>query len=141
MIPDCIFCEIVNGAIPSEKVYEDDEVFAFLDIHPVGKGHLLVIPKTHSENMWGMPEDVYATLMRRVHMLVPHVREATNAEGINIAMNNGHAAGQLVFHTHVHIIPRTSGDGLKQWGAVTYEEGEITKVANKIRNIIKKTDQ
>lgn len=133
---DCPFCNIVTGEIPSEKIFEDDAVVAFLDIHPIGKGHLLVIPKVHAENMSSMSEDNYATLMRRVHMLAPHVRAVTGAEGINIGMNNGAAAGQLIFHAHVHIIPRFAGDGNKHWSAVAYADGEQARMAEKMRNAI-----
>lgn len=133
---DCPFCNIVTGEIPSEKIFEDDAVVAFLDIHPIGKGHLLVIPKVHAENMSSMSEDNYATLMRRVHMLAPHVRAVTGAEGINIGMNNGAAAGQLIFHAHVHIIPRFAGDGHKHWSAVAYADGEQARMAEKMRNAI-----
>lgn len=133
---DCLFCKIITGAIPSEKVFEDAEVVAFLDIHPVGKGHLLVIPKVHAEDMFDLSEDAYTTLMQRVHMLAPLVKKVTGADGINIGMNNGAAAGQLVFHAHIHIIPRFTGDGHKHWGAVAYEEGEQTLMAEKMRNAI-----
>ena len=133
---DCLFCNIILGSIPSEKIFEDDVVCAFLDIHPVGKGHLLVVPKLHAENMFEQSEDSYAELMRRVHMLAPHVRAVTGADGINIGMNNGKAAGQLIFHAHIHIIPRFLGDGHKHWSAIEYKEGEQALIANKMRNAI-----
>lgn len=125
---DCIFCKIVRGEIPSQKIYEDEGAFAFLDIHPINRGHTLVIPKTHHENMFTAPEDVFTKLMGTVHLLAPKVKQAVGAEGINIGINNEAAAGQLVFHVHVHIIPRWSDDGHAQWHGNPYQDGEIATI-------------
>lgn len=130
---DCIFCKIIHGEIPAEKVYEDDVVFAFVDIHPVNKGHTLVIPKKHLENMFVIPKEEFVDLMERVHLLAPKIKAAVGADGINLGMNNDAAAGQLVFHAHIHIIPRFEGDGLKHWRGDGYKEGEMQEVGEKIR--------
>lgn len=138
MQQDCLFCKIIRGEIPSEKIYEDEDTYAFLDIHPINKGHTLVIPKVHAENIYDISSESFAALMKTVHLLTPTVKNAVNADGINIGINNGHAAGQLVFHSHVHIIPRFADDGFLHWHGEPYEEGEIQKTAEHIREAQKK---
>jgi histidine triad (HIT) family protein len=113
---DCIFCKIIEGEIPSSKVYEDEHVLAFLDISQVTKGHTLVIPKLHKENIYELTEG----LASKVFAAVPKITNAIKAEydpiGLNLLNNNGEDAGQSVFHFHLHIIPRYgTGDG---FGAV-----------------------
>jgi histidine triad (HIT) family protein len=113
---DCIFCKIINGEIPSAKVYEDEDVFAFLDISQVTKGHTLVIPKAHHANIYELPEDVAGKLFAVIPKITNAVKKAYNPIGLNLLNNNGEAAGQTVFHYHLHIIPRYGkGDG---FGAV-----------------------
>ncbi|MBU1126640.1 MAG: HIT family protein [Patescibacteria group bacterium] len=106
---DCLFCKIIEGEIPSHKIYEDDKVFAFLDISPVSKGHTLIIPKSHSENLTQGTEESAADLFKTVHHLAPKIMTALEATAYNIGMNHGADAGQLVFHTHVHFMPRYAG--------------------------------
>ena len=111
---DCIFCQIVSGQIPSSKVYEDEEVLAFLDITQVTKGHTLVIPKKHYRNMLEMDAEAASSLFARVPKIAKQLQEKLGASGINIINNNEEAAGQTVFHTHVHLLPRfDESDGLK----------------------------
>lgn len=129
----CLFCQIVSGKIPSEKVYEDAQTYAFLDIHPVNPGHTLVIPKMHAENIYDIPQTHFCDLMETVRRLAPLVKETLNADGINIAMNNDSAAGQLVFHAHIHIIPRFDKDGYQHWRGTPYAEGEMTTIGNALR--------
>lgn len=107
---DCVFCKIVKGEIPCDKVYEDKDVLAFLDISPINKGHTLVIPKKHYANIMDMPKP----LLHKVIDAVQRVSKAlisTPESGIGIAQNNGAAAGQFVFHAHFHVMPRHAGDG------------------------------
>ncbi|VTY17828.1 Purine nucleoside phosphoramidase [Streptococcus parasanguinis] len=108
MVDDCIFCKIVAGDIPSSKVYEDEEVLAFLDISQVTPGHTLVIPKKHARNLLDMDETTTAQLFARVSKVAKKVEVATQAKGMNIISNMEEVSGQTVFHTHVHIIPRYS---------------------------------
>lgn len=130
---DCLFCKIIAGEIPSTKVYEDNTVLAFLDIHPVNIGHTLVIPKAHHANLYETPDALLAHMMTIVKKLSIAIKSALNADGINIEMNNDSIAGQIIFHTHIHIIPRFSSDGFVHWrGARGYNEGEITEVGEKI---------
>lgn len=135
--PDCLFCKIKKGEIPSEKVYEDERVFAFLDIHPINPGHTLVIPKNHFENIHDIPEEEFAAAMKAAKKISTAVKSAVCADGINIGMNNERAAGQLVFHAHVHVIPRHAEDGFQHWkGKRTYKEGEAEEIAKKIASSI-----
>ena len=118
---DCIFCQIVSGQIPSSKVYEDGEVLAFLDITQVTTGHTLVIPKKHYRNMLEMDAEAASSLFARVPKIAKQLQEKLGASGVNIINNNEEAAGQTVFHTHVHLLPRfDESDGLK----LTFETHE-----------------
>ena len=118
---DCIFCQIVSGQIPSSKVYEDEEVLAFLDITQVTKGHTLVIPKHHYRNMLEMDAEAASSLFARVPKIAKQLQEKLGASGVNIINNNEEAAGQTVFHTHVHLLPRFDAtDGLR----LTFETHE-----------------
>ena len=118
---DCIFCQIVSGQIPSSKVYEDEEVLAFLDITQVTKGHTLVIPKKHYRNMLEMDAEAASSLFARVPKIAKQLQDKLGASGVNIINNNEEAAGQTVFHTHVHLLPRFDAtDGLR----LTFETHE-----------------
>ena len=114
-VSDCIFCRIVNGEIPGLCVYENDDVFAFLDINPISVGHTLLIPKKHCETLVDMPEEIGPAMMKALAHVGRAVMAATGAEGFNCMQNNFAAAGQMVFHSHWHIIPRHAGDGLTHW--------------------------
>jgi histidine triad (HIT) family protein len=132
IMSDCIFCKIIGGEIPSYKVYEDEVVFAFLDIQPVSQGHLLVIPKIHSANLIGATDTEIAALFSVARRLGDITRKIIGADGFNIIVNVGSAAGQLVFHTHVHVIPRAIGDGLQHWSKIEINSEELTKIAREI---------
>ena len=108
MVSDCIFCKIVAGEIPASKVYEDDHFLAFLDISQVTPGHTLVIPKKHARNLLEMTPDETAALFNIVARVTKKVESATRPQGMNIISNMEEIAGQSVFHTHVHILPRYS---------------------------------
>lgn len=134
---ECLFCKIVEGAIPCEKVFENEHVFAFLDIHPINRGHTLVIPKKHATSIYDIAQEDFKHLMSAVRELAPRIGEAVEADGINIGMNNDRAAGQVVFHAHVHIIPRFNDDGFKHWYGTPYKDGEITNVGEALRKAIR----
>ncbi len=125
---DCLFCNIATGIIPSEKIYEDEDTFAFLDIHPINRGHTLVIPRAHYPNIYEVPDDIFAKVMHTVRLLAPKIKQAVSADGINIGINNDKAAGQLVPHIHAHIIPRFDDDGHAHWHGSPYQEGEIKTI-------------
>ncbi len=128
----CLFCKIIAGIIPAHKVYEDDKVFAFLDIGPVSEGHTLVIPKTHAENLSaGSREDARA-LMDVIHSLAPKILKAVGADGYNLGMNHGECAGQEVMHTHLHIMPRKN-DVPRTFTKMHPSSDELAMTAQKIR--------
>lgn len=137
---DCIFCKIAAGEIPSVKVYEDDRVLAFMDINPLSKGHLLIIPKAHAATIYEITEDDFLAVMSATHKLAAAVKKALNPDGINLLQLNGRAANQVVPHLHMHIVPRWSGDGLtiSQWDMVAGDMENIKAVAEKIQSEIVK---
>ena len=104
----CIFCSIVNKEIPSSCIYEDDQVMAFLDLSQVTKGHTLVVPKKHYDNLLECDDETLAHLIQVVKMLAVRISERLNAKGVNVLNNTHEAAGQTVNHLHFHIIPRYS---------------------------------
>lgn len=131
----CIFCKIIKGEVPSTKVYEDNDVVAFLDIKPVNPGHTLVIPKKHYESIHDMPDE----LVGKVAIAAKKIADAIlkiGAKGINIGMNNGTHAGQIVFHAHVHVIPRYGRDTFSLWVGKEYDGNEREEVAEKIRSAL-----
>ena len=134
MEDETIFTKIIRREIPADIVYEDEETLAFLDINPVNPGHVLVIPKKPSRNILDIDEESWITTMRTVRTIARAVKKATHADGINIDINNEAAAGQVVFHTHIHIVPRFKGDAHVTRPHKSYGEGEATEVAQKIRS-------
>lgn len=129
----CVFCKIVAGELPCYKLYEDEKVLAFLDIHPVNPGHTLVIPKNpDTRNIFDIPKEDWLAMTAAVHHLSRAIEEAVHADGINIVMNNREHANQVVDHPHIHIIPRFKGDGHKGWPHSDYEDGEAEAVQEKI---------
>ena len=134
-MPDCVFCKIIQGEIPSTKVYEDENTVAFLDINPVNKGHTLVVPRSHHETIEETPEKVLSSAIAVVKKVIIALDKLN--EGTNVGINNKAAAGQLVPHVHFHVIPRNKGDGLKHWGSKKYEKGEAEAVADKIKRLLK----
>ena len=135
MNSDCIFCRIAAGEIPCAKIYESEEILAFLDIAPVNKGHALLIPKRHHENIFDLPDEIAGVLLADLKRVGAAVMAATKADGLNLGMNNYEAAGQLVMHAHFHLIPRFLDDGLNHWGQKSYEsQDEMNAFAEKIRS-------
>ena len=118
---ECIFCKIIRNEIPSYKLYEDKNFLAILDIGPVNKGHVLLIPKKHIEDFFGLNENISKELVRVIQKLSKAVIKATKADGFNLMLNNKKAAGQLINHVHFHIIPRFKEDGLKHWPQGKYK--------------------
>lgn len=137
---DCIFCGIVNGEIPSAKVYENDHVYAFLDIGQVTKGHTLVIPKKHVQNVYELSEETAADLFREVPKLARAIRDQFQPIGLNLLNNNGEYAGQSVFHYHIHLIPRYGkDDGFGAvWKTNDVSQEELADIAETIQKGVKK---
>ncbi len=131
---DCIFCKIAAGHIPAVKVYEDEDVLAFLDISPISDGHTLVILKQHCESLHECPPELLSQVVSRLGKIAKAVKLAVNSDGYNLLCNNGRAAGQLVNHLHFHIIPRNTGDGVfNRWPSYSYPEGKAGQIAENVR--------
>ncbi|WP_100011408.1 HIT family protein [Lentibacillus sediminis] len=138
---DCIFCKILDGEIPSAKVYEDEHVYAFLDISQVTKGHTLVIPKTHTKNIYETPPEVASELFARVPAIANAIKETYQPVGMNLLNNNEPPADQSVFHLHIHILPRYGEDDgfYANWqiNADKYTSEDLQKIAGEISASIK----
>ena len=109
-MPDCIFCKIVKGEIPSVRVYEDDRVFSFADINPITDGHTLIIPKGHYENIWEIPGEDLTAIHRASQRIAGAMRTALNPAGIALLQLNGRAVNQVVMHYHLHLIPKAEAE-------------------------------
>jgi histidine triad (HIT) family protein len=128
----CIFCRIAKGEIPCAKIYENEKVIAFLDISPVSKGHTLVVPKEHFKTILDMPEKLVSEVMSATKRVSAMVKKGVDADGFNIMMNNYEAAGQVVPHAHVHIVPRFLGDGLSLWEGSSMSPQELAQIKERI---------
>ena len=138
MSANCLFCRIVTGAIPSTRVYEDADTLAFMDIGPIIKGHTLVIPKKHYDQITQTPEDVLAKVMVVVRKIAQAQVNGLKADGVNVLNANGEAAGQQVPHIHFHVVPRFKTDGHHwNWAAKKYDSlDEMKKMAEEIRKAL-----
>lgn len=135
--PNCLFCKIVDKEIPSENLYEDDDFIAIMDINPNNFGHSLVIPKEHYENIYDLKGRALTKFGEVVQKISIAVKKAMKADGINVHINNDPAAGQVIFHSHTHIIPRFNDDGLRHWPQKQYySPDQIKEVRDKIRHAI-----
>ena len=140
---DCIFCKILEGSLPSSKVYEDDICIAFMDIHPINTGHVLVVPKFHSKDLSDLPADTGAHLFKVAQRIAVHLPETgVKSEGINLLLAHKEAAGQEVFHAHLHVIPRYKGDGFGFKFGPNYkgmaERSELDSIETKIKEQLEK---
>lgn len=120
---DCIFCKIAAGEIPSATLYEDEDFRVILDLGPAARGHALILPKAHYADLCEIPEELAAKAMILAKKVVSAGRKALRCDGYNIVQNNGEAAGQTVFHFHIHVIPRYTGDN----AGVTWTPGTLTE--------------
>lgn len=133
MHEDCIFCKIVAGDIPSAKVYEDEDVLAFLDISQVTKGHTLVIPKKHTKNIYETDDITAANVFARIPKIANGLKKSFQPVGINVLNNNEEAAGQSVFHLHMHLIPRyDETDGFKPIWSTHENQYDLADIASQI---------
>ena len=129
---DCLFCDIIAGTRPSKKLFENEHAIAIMDIFPSVKGHALVIPKEHATNIFDASEASIVEAYRVVHKLAPLLRDGMAADGMNVNMNNGSAAFQVVGHPHIHLLPRYQDDGHRPWGHIERTDEEIEADAAKI---------
>ncbi len=136
--PDCLFCKIIAGEVPSISVLETKSALAFMDIGPLAEAHLLVIPKRHYARLDEMPEHEVRCVTALLPRLARAVVKVTEAEGYNILQNNGQVAGQAVEHVHFHVIPRKKGDGLGyRWPAKNYEPGRADEIRGRLLQALK----
>ena len=131
---DCIFCKIAAGDIPSNTVYENERFRVILDLNPASKGHALILPKNHADDLFDLPEEDRAAVLSVAAKVAGAMKKALSCSGINIVQNNGESAGQTVKHFHLHIIPRYDGDSaMVLWNPGKSEPDEQAKIAEAIK--------
>lgn len=131
--PSCVFCKIVRGEIPSARILETEHAVAFLDINPVNRGHILLVPKAHHATLAELPDDLAAETARLLPRLSRAMMSVTEAEGFNLIVNNGRVAGQTVAHSHWHLIPRCGDDAVDwPWPHVDYPDDELAQMRDRI---------
>jgi histidine triad (HIT) family protein len=134
MAEDCIFCKIVRRQATSSIVYEDEKILAFVDIRPVSEGHTLIIPKRHYVDVFDTPNELLANMYIVTKKVAVAVKKATGADGISVVQQNGKAAGQDIFHMHVHVIPRFEGKKMLHFNELAMVSREVLdEVAARIR--------
>ena len=132
--PDCVFCKIVAGEIPSFKLFEDDATLAFMDINPANEGHALVIPKEHSADLYSISDESLANTVATAKKVASALSRVLNPDGLNLVQCNGPAAAQSVMHFHVHVLPRVKDDRLAMnWGLKLGDIDAIGRLAERIR--------
>ena len=132
--PDCIFCKIIAGEIPSFKIYEDSETFAFMDINPANEGHALVIPREHAADVHAVSTEAIAATVVTAKKIATAIERTVNPDGLNLLQCNGPAAAQSVLHFHMHVLPRFDNDELKlNWGLQPGNMDAIGALAERIR--------
>ena len=135
---NCIFCKIANGDIPSAVIYEDENAKVILDIAPAAKGHAILILKEHAENVFALEGELAGRVFAVVPKVAAAIKETLGCDGMNILQNNGVAAGQTVFHFHIHFIPRWDNDTIRiKWETGGYADGEAATLADLISKKIK----
>ena len=134
---DCVFCRILKGEIPAQKVYEDDRAFALLDINPVAPGHTLVLPRAHHETWTDLPPELASHLALVAQTVARAVVKAQGAQGFNLLMNNHRCSGQAIPHAHFHVIPRKTDDGVKYgWPTKPAVGEELARAAERVRHAL-----
>jgi len=133
----CIFCKIVRKQAPASIIFEDELVIAFLDIKPLNLGHVLVIPKAHSVDIFDIPASELSDVHKVVQLVSGAIKKATNADGISIIQQNGRAAGQDIFHLHVHVVPRFEGQKMPRFSDLKeVDRTKLDDIAKKIRKLL-----
>ncbi len=130
----CIFCKIIKGEIPSSTIYEDENVKVILDIAPAAKGHAILLVKEHVANVFELKPELAGKIFAVVPKVAAAIKEELGCDGMNILQNNGEAAGQTVFHLHIHFIPRWNEDSVNiKWRPLSYADGEAAALAENLR--------
>ena len=126
---DCIFCKLANGEIPTNSIYEDDDFKVILDASPATKGHALILPKEHFDNLYEVDDEVAAKIMPLAKKLAKHMKEKLHCDGVNVLQNNEEAAGQTVFHLHVHLVPRYANENaILEWNHLELSDDEMKSI-------------
>lgn len=131
---NCIFCKIANGEIPAATIHEDENFRVILDLGPASKGHALILPKAHAANIYELPDEMAEKAILLAKKMAGKMTKALDADGLNIVQNNGKAAGQTVFHFHMHLIPRYDGDQVDLgWTPGTLTDADKEEILNKLK--------
>ena len=132
----CIFCKLANGVLPTNSIYEDEDFNVILDASPATKGHALILPKEHYANMFEIDDDILAKAAKLAKKIMTHEKEILGCDGYNLVQNNGEAAGQTVFHFHMHLIPRYSDNNEGQminWKPNEFSDDEMKAICHKMK--------
>ena len=130
---DCIFCKLANGVFPTNSIYEDEDFNVILDLAPATKGHALILPKDHYANLYEIPEDLAADVIKLAKKMAVLMTEKLGCDGFNLLQNNGEAAGQTVFHFHMHLIPRYADDGkILEWDKLEMTQEDLEAIKNTV---------
>lgn len=128
---NCIFCKLANGDIPTNTVYEDDDFKVILDNAPATKGHALILPKQHYADLFEIEEEMLAKAAKLAKKVISHEKSVLGCDGYNVLQNNGEAAGQTVFHFHMHLIPRYAGENsIMEWDHKEFSDDELKKICS-----------
>ena len=131
---DCIFCKLANGVFPTNSIYEDENFNVILDVSPANRGHALILPKQHFDNIFEIDDETASKIMPLAKKIATAVKKVTGCDGVNVQQNNGTAAGQSVFHLHVHISPRFDDDKFKLvWDPKSFSDEELAATAEELR--------
>lgn len=132
---DCIFCKLANGEIPTRSIYEDEDFNVILDLSPATRGHALILPKEHADNLYELEDRTASKVLVLAKKLVKSMTKKLGCDGFNLVQNNGQVAGQTVLHYHLHLIPRYEGDGQKiQWDPQTVEAEKLDEICNLLKD-------
>ena len=133
---DCIFCKLANGEIPTRAIYEDELFKVFMDASPVTRGHSLIVPKNHYDNLYSLGDEEAKAIMPLAKKLATKMTDVLHADGFNILQNNGTVAGQSVFHYHLHLVPRFKDDGHEgklDWGHLELADDQLDEIMNSLK--------
>ena len=133
---NCIFCKLANGVFPTYSIYEDEDFNVILDASPATKGHALILPKEHYANMFEIDDDILAKAAKLAKKIMTHEKEILGCDGYNLVQNNGEAAGQTVFHFHMHLIPRYSDNNeskMINWKPNEFSDEEMKDICDKMK--------
>ena len=131
---ECIFCDVINGKLPSHMIYDDDDCLAILDRYPIDNGHSLIITRQHYEKITDMSIDDVSKLFSKVPKIINAIIKATGADAFSIAQNNGKSAKQIIPHVHIHLIPRYNATGTLWTKRKIMSDDELKQLAEKIKN-------